>query len=88
MSEWKTLKAETVEAGGNNFIEITLKQPPEGDNLFIGVSKGWVNDEGQKRYKTNILFSKEKLGDIVAAMEKSCKIISISFLILSSYKTN
>lgn len=73
MSEWKTLKTETVEAGGNNFIEITLKQPPEGDNVFIGISKGWTTEEGEKRYKTNILFNKDKAKDIAAAIEKVAK---------------
>ncbi len=29
MSEWKTLKEKTIEAGGNNFIEVNVKQPPE-----------------------------------------------------------
>ena len=65
MSEWKTLKQETVEAGGNNFIEVSLKQPPEGENLFIGVSKGWYTPDQQKRYKSNILFPKERKQEIV-----------------------
>lgn len=70
MSEWKTLKTETVDAGGNNFIEVTLKQPPEGENLFIGFSKGWTNEEGQKRYKTNILFNQSQKDEVVSAIEK------------------
>ena len=73
MSEWKTLKSQIVEAGGNNFIEITLKNPPEGDTEFIGISKGWTNDDGQKRYKTNILFDKQKKDDIIKALEDVCK---------------
>lgn len=70
MAEWKTIKSESIEAGGNNFIEITLKQPPEGENLFIGISKGWKTDDGQKRYKTNILFTKDKKDEIIDAIEK------------------
>lgn len=70
MSEWKTLKSQTVEAGGNNFIEITLKQPPEGDNTFIGISKGWTTEEGQKRYKTNILFAREKKEELIKAINE------------------
>lgn len=70
MSEWKTLKQETMEAGGNNFIELNLKQPPEGDNLFIGISKGWYTDDGQKRYKSNILFTKDKKKEFMDLLEK------------------
>lgn len=69
MSEWKTLKQETIEVGGNNFIEVNLKQPPEGENLLIGLSKGWFTDDGQKRYKTNILFSKDKKDEIIEILK-------------------
>ncbi len=65
MSEWKTLKQETIEVGGNNFVEVNLKQPPEGENLLIGISKGWFTDDGQKRYKNNILFSRDKKDELV-----------------------
>lgn len=70
MSEWKTLKQETVEAGGNNFIEINIKQPPEGDNLLIGLSKGWVTESGEKRYKSNILFSRDKKEEIIKILNE------------------
>lgn len=70
MNEWKTLKQQTVEIGGNNFIEINVKQPPESENLLIGISKGWLTDEGQKRYKANILFTKEKKKEIIDALSK------------------
>lgn len=69
MSEWKTLKQETLDVGGNNFIEINLKQPPEGENLLIGLSKGWYTENGQKRYKTNLLFSKEVKDQIIEALK-------------------
>lgn len=68
MNDWKTLKTETVDAGGNNFIEITLKESPEGEDTFIGFSKGWINPEGQKRYKSNILFKTGQKEDIIKAM--------------------
>lgn len=70
MAEWKTLKQETIEAGGNNFLEINVKQPPEGDNQLIGISKGWFTDDGEKRYKTNILFSKEKRDELVKILQE------------------
>jgi len=70
MSEWKTLKQETLDVGGNNFIEVNLKQPPEGDNVLIGLSKGWYTEDGQKRYKTNLLFSKEIKTKLIEALNK------------------
>lgn len=70
MSEWKTLKKKTIEVGGNNFIEVNLKQPPEGDNFLIGISKGWYNESKLKRYKANILFSKENIQKLIQALEE------------------
>lgn len=71
--DWKTLKSKTVEVGGNNFIEINLKQPPEGDNLLLGISKGWFTENDQKRYKTNILISVEDVDEITEAMKEVAK---------------
>jgi hypothetical protein len=65
MAQWELIKEETVEAGGNNFIEINMKKPPEGDNYLIGIARGWFTDEGQKRYKTNIMFSRDKKDQVV-----------------------
>lgn len=70
MSDWKTLKQETIEAGGNNFIEINVKQPPETENVLFGISKGWYTPDGQKRYKANILFSKEKKDEIIKLLDE------------------
>lgn len=70
MAEWKTLKQETIEIGSNNFIEVTLKQPPEGDNVLVGLTKGWYNQDKEKRYKANILFSKEKVQEVLEALKK------------------
>lgn len=70
MSEWKTIKETTIEAGGNNFIEINLKNPPDSDNTLIGVAKGNFTEEGEKRYKTNVMFSKDKKDEIVKAIQE------------------
>ena len=70
MNEWKTLKQETIDAGSNNFLEINLKQPPEGENTLIGISKGWYTQDNQKRYKSNILFSPDKIDDLIEALSK------------------
>lgn len=70
MSEWKTLKQETIEIGGNNFIEVNVKQPPEGESVLIGMSKGWFTEDGQKRYKANILFSRDKKDEVIKILSE------------------
>ncbi|NQZ84680.1 MAG: hypothetical protein HRU03_03085 [Nanoarchaeales archaeon] len=70
-ADWKTLNTKVIDAGGNNFIEVTLKQAPEEQDMFIGFSKGWTNSEGLKRYKSNVLFKiaqKKELFDAVEEM--------------------
>ncbi len=70
MAEWKTIKSESIETGRNNFIEVSLKEAPETKNIFISISKGWINNEGMKRYKSNILITKEKVNELLEAIEK------------------
>jgi hypothetical protein len=69
-SDWETLNTKVVDAGGNNFIEVTLKQAPEGQDLFIGFSKGWTNSEGLKRYKSNVLFKIAQKDELFGAVEE------------------
>lgn len=69
MSDWKTLKQETIEIGGNNFIEINLKQPPKEEKLLVGISKGWYSKNNEKKYKTNILFSQDKSDEILNSIK-------------------
>ena len=70
MAEWKTLKQKIIDVGGNNFIEVNLKQPPEADKMLVGISKGWYTEDKEKRYKTNILFSKDKVDEIIAGIKE------------------
>ena len=66
----KTLKQVDIEAGGNNFIEISLKQPPEAENHLIGISKGWKTPDGERRYKANILFSPDKKDELIKILQE------------------
>ena len=70
MADWKTLKQKTIDLNGNNFIEINLKQPPESENLLIGISKGWFRDDGEKQYKSNIVFSKDKKDELIKILQE------------------
>ena len=74
MNEWKVIKQEVVKVENNGFVEISLKEPPKGDDILIAISKGWIRDDGQKLYKANILFSKENKDEIIKALENIDKL--------------
>jgi hypothetical protein len=67
MSNWKNLKTKILDAGGNNFIEVSLKLNPEGEKL-IAISKGWYTEEKERRYRTNILFALDKAPELVKSI--------------------
>ncbi len=67
---WREFAKETVELTGANFVEVKLSCPPDGDKLFVGISKGWKRDDGSARYKSNVTVPVEKAEDIVAALKK------------------
>ena len=52
MVEFKTLSSEDIKFGKNNFLEVARKVAisDEGENEFISVSRGFTNEEGEKRY--------------------------------------
>lgn len=53
MATFETIKSEEVKFGANNFIEIARKKfvGDDGENLFISISRGFVTQNGEKRYK-------------------------------------
>ena len=70
MSEWKTIKKKEIPTYGNNFVEVTLKEAPDGENVYVGISKGWKTEEGENRYKANILIAKDKREEIIEAIKE------------------
>ncbi len=69
MVEFETIKAEEVSFGNNNFIEVARKKAitEEGENEFISISRGFVTQTGDKRYKKSFaLPTDEKVLDFVA----------------------
>ena len=62
MVEFKTIKAEEVKFGKNNFLEIARKKATteEGDNEFISLSRGFYLPDGTKRFKRNIAIPDDK----------------------------
>jgi len=62
MVEFKTIKAQEVKFGKNNFLEIARKKATteEGDNEFISLSRGFYLPDGTKRFKRNIAIPDDK----------------------------
>ena len=53
MVEFETIKAEEVKFGTNNFMEVARKKAisENGENTFISLSRGFITQEGEKRYR-------------------------------------
>jgi len=54
--EFKTVKAEEIKFGKNNFLEVARKKAitGEGENEFIAISRGFFLPDGTKRFKKSI----------------------------------
>ncbi len=73
MVEFKTMKAEEVKFGKNNFLEIARKKAiaEEGENEFIAISRGFYLPDGTKRFKKSIALPDDaSVKDFVAAKIK------------------
>jgi len=53
MVEFETIKAEEIKFGTNNFMEVARKKAisENGENTFISLSRGFITQEGEKRYR-------------------------------------
>ena len=70
MTQWKTLVQKECQIGTKQFVEISLKEPPYGEEQLVGISKGWVlPHSGKKRYKSNILFPRHQVGEVVHLLD-------------------
>ncbi|MBI4021268.1 MAG: hypothetical protein HY369_03425 [Candidatus Aenigmarchaeota archaeon] len=54
--EFKTLQAEEIKFGKNNFLEVARKKAvaQEGENEFIAISRGFFTQDGTKRFRRSI----------------------------------
>lgn len=61
MVEFKTLKAEEIKFGKNNFLEVARKKAiaPEGEKEFISLSRGFFLVDGSRRFKTSLALPDE-----------------------------
>ena len=62
MVEFETVKAEYVEFGRNNFIEIARKKAigENGDREFVSIARGYYLPDETKRWKASITLPDEK----------------------------
>lgn len=62
MVEFKTIKAEDVKFGSNNFIEVARKKAmsEQGEREFISISRGFYLQDGSKAWKASITLPDEK----------------------------
>ncbi|MFH0832905.1 MAG: hypothetical protein V1900_04250 [Candidatus Aenigmatarchaeota archaeon] len=54
--KFETIKSEEIKFKENNFIEIARKKAtgPNGETIFISISRGFVTFNGEKKYKTSV----------------------------------
>ncbi|NPA38349.1 MAG: hypothetical protein GXN99_00975 [Candidatus Nanohaloarchaeota archaeon] len=55
--KFETLSSEEIKFGKNNFIEIARKKAIDEngeEREFISISRGYVTNDGAKKYKSNI----------------------------------
>lgn len=71
MQEWKVISKEEFDLDTEgNFIEVSLKEHPLSNELLYGISKGWKNKEGFKKYKSNIIISNENKNKLIELLTK------------------
>ena len=53
MVKFETIKSEEIKFGNNNFLEIARKKAisDDGENEFISISRGFMTQDGEKRYR-------------------------------------
>jgi len=53
MVEFETINSDELSFGNNNFIEVAKKKAisEQGENIFLSISRGFVTQNGEKRYR-------------------------------------
>jgi hypothetical protein len=72
--EFETVKAEKIDFGRNNFLEVARKRAitPEGTNEFISVSRGYYLPDKSERFKRSLTIPDDpKIKEFVAEKIKS-----------------
>ena len=71
--EFETIKAEEVSFGENKFIEVARKKAKteEGENEFLSISRGFITEEGEKRYQKSFTVPLEE--EVINFVSESLK---------------
>jgi hypothetical protein len=71
MVEFETLNTKEIRFGKNKFLEVARKKAKtkDGESEFISISKGFINQLGQKKFKASLGFPEELIGKLVEALE-------------------
>jgi hypothetical protein len=53
MVTFETIESKEIKFGNNNFLEVARKKAvtEEGENTFISISRGFITQNGEKRYR-------------------------------------
>ncbi len=74
MVQFETLKSKEINIGRNNFIEVARRKAvsDKGENEFLSISRGFVTDQGEKRYLKSftIPLKDEVIDFIVTALKE------------------
>ena len=74
MVEFETKNVKEIKFGNNKFLEVALKiaKSENGESEFVSISKGFITNEGQKRFKNALGFPAEKeiRDSLVAALQE------------------
>ncbi|MCK5235318.1 MAG: hypothetical protein KAJ88_05725, partial [Candidatus Aenigmarchaeota archaeon] len=71
---FETIKAEEIQFGKNNFLEIAKKKAitEDGENVFLSISRGFFSEmdgEKRKKFRSSIAIPDEK--EIIDAVMKA-----------------
>jgi len=74
MVEFETLAVSEVKYGNNNFIEVALKKVSGDDkNTFVSISKGFVDQAGNKRFRGGLGIQLSVAADVAEKIKEMAK---------------
>ena len=70
MVEFKTEKSFIINFGNNKFIEVAIKEVD--GNRFVSLAKGFLNPQGERRFKKALGFplEKELIEKVIEALQQ------------------
>lgn len=69
---FETIKSEMVQLNERNFIEIADKRAVsnDGERQFISISRGYIAQTGEKRFKNSVAIPPEALDKVIASLDR------------------